>query len=69
MSGSYEIPVRIFVQLSSLEDLDLDKELSESNDTDFEITKDSICKEFDQQLNDLARDLGQSKRTPSIKTE
>ena len=48
VSDSYEISVRIFVQQSSFKHLDHDKELNDSNDTDFEIEKDSIRKGFDQ---------------------
>ena len=71
MPHSAEIPVPVFEQLLCLEDLS-DDERSDSNDPDFEIHEDSVRRGFDQhELNDLARDLGQSKsyKNPSIRTE
>ena len=55
MPHSAEIPVPVFVQLLSLENLDYNEELSGSNDADFEIEDDSVRKGFDQhEINDLA---------------
>ena len=44
---SAEIPVPVFVQLLSIENLDYDEKLSGSNDADFEIEDDSVRKRFD----------------------
>lgn len=64
---STEIPVPVFAQLPSLEDLDPDEELSDNNDADFEIEDDAARKGFDQnELNDLARDLGLSKKASEL---
>ena len=61
--NSAEIPKTVFTQLPSLDDLDSDVELSESHDADLEIEDDSAHKRIDQnELNDLACDLGLSKR-------
>ena len=73
MPLSNEIPVPVVKQLPPLEDLSDIGKRSDSNNADFEIDEDSVCRGFDQhELNDLARDLGLSKksfRKPSIKTE
>ena len=67
MPHSAEIPVPVFVQLFSLENLDYDEELSGSNDADFEIEDDSVRKGFDQhEIHDLARDLGLSKKASEL---
>ena len=53
----YSIPVLVSIQLPSLEDLDYDEELWDSNDAGFEIEDDSARMGFDQyELNDLAWD-------------
>ena len=63
MPHSAEIPVPVFEQLPDLEDLSDDEERSDSNDADFEIHEDSVRRGFGQhELNDLARDLGLSKK-------
>ena len=66
MPHSAEIPVPVFEQLPYL-DVSDDEERSDSNDADFEIHEDSVRRGFDQhELNDLARDLGISKKTSEI---
>ena len=63
MLHSAEIPVPVFEQRPCLKDLSDDEERSDSNDADIEIHEDSVCRGFDQhELNDLARDLGPSKK-------
>ena len=60
-----EIPV--FIHLPSLEDLDHDEELSDSNDADFEIKDDSTHKRFNQhELKDLPQGLGLSKKASKL---
>ena len=60
---SAETLVPIFAQLSSIDDMDPDEELSDSHDADFEIEDDSARKGFDHnELKDLARDLGLSQK-------
>ena len=67
MPHSAEILGPVFEQLPPLEDLSDVKQRSDSNDTDFEIHKDSVCREFDQhKYNDLACDLGLSKKVSEI---
>lgn len=67
MPHSAEIPVPVFKQLPPLEDLRAVEERSDSNDADFEIHEDSVRRGFDQhKLNDLARDLGLSKKASEI---
>ena len=48
VTHSAEIPVSVFAQLPSFDDLDLDEELDDSHDTDFEIEDDSVHKGFNQ---------------------
>ena len=56
-------PVPVFEQLPPLENLSDAEERSDSNDAGFEIYEDSVRRGFDQhELNDLARDLGLSKK-------
>ena len=63
MPHSAEIPVPVFEQLPLLEDPSDVEERSDSNDADFDIHEDSVRRGFDQhELNDLARDLGLSKK-------
>ena len=67
MPHSAEIPVSVFEQLSYLEDLSDVEEHSGSNDADFDIHEDLVCKGFDQhELNDLERDLGLSEKASEI---
>ena len=67
MPHSDEIPVPFFEQLPPREDLSDVEERSDSNDEDFEIDKDSVHREFDQrELNDLARNLGLSKKPSEV---
>ena len=67
MPHSDEIPVPLFEQLPPREDLSDAEERSDSNDEDFEIDKDSVHREFDQrELNDLARNLGLSKKPSEV---
>lgn len=67
MPHSAEIPVPVFEHLPPLEDLIDVEERSDSNDADFDIHEDSVRRGFDQhELNDLARDLGLSKKASEI---
>ncbi|XP_069623312.1 uncharacterized protein [Ranitomeya imitator] len=67
MPHSAEIPVPVFEQLPFLEVLSDVDEHSDSNDAEFEIHKDSVRKGFDQhELNDLARELGLSKKASEL---
>ena len=67
MRHSAEIPVSVFEQLPYLEDLSDDEERSDSNDADFKIHEDSVHRGFGQhEMNDLARDLGPSKKASEI---
>ncbi|XP_050339496.1 sodium- and chloride-dependent GABA transporter 1-like [Bactrocera neohumeralis] len=64
-----EIPVPVFEELplSELQESVCDDDSSDSNDEDFEIEDDSARKGFDQnELNDLARDLGLSKKASEL---
>ncbi|XP_039967827.1 sodium- and chloride-dependent GABA transporter 1-like [Bactrocera tryoni] len=66
---SAEIPVPVFEELplSELQESVCDDDSSDSNDEDFEIEDDSARKGFDQnELNDLARDLGLSKKASEL---
>lgn len=65
MSHSDEIPAPVFKQLPFLEGL---IDFEERNDiNDFEIHEDSVHRGFDQQeLNDLACNLGLSKKASAI---
>ena len=64
---SAEIPVPVFAQLPSPEDVGFDEKLNDSNDAYFGIEQDSVRKGFDQQeLSDVARYLGLSKKTSEI---
>ena len=67
VSHSAEIPEPFFVQLPSLEDLNNDKELNDSNDGDFE-TEDSLAsKVLDQhELNVLEQNLGLYKKVSKL---
>ena len=68
MLHSAEIPVPVvFKQLPHLEDLSDIEEHSDSNGADFDIHKDPVWRGFDQhKLNDLACDLGLSKKASEI---
>ena len=64
---SAEIPVPVFTGLTSEEQECDEVESSDSNYEDFEIEDDSVRKGFDQhELNDLARDLGLSKKASEL---
>ena len=66
---STEIPVLVFVQLPSLEELDDNEEFSDSNDADFEIKDDSAHKWFDQHELIKFGTIKKGFRTPSINTK
>lgn len=66
---SAEIPVPVFKELPSLEiqEYESGEDRSDPYDEDFEIEHDSVRKGFDQhELNDLARDLGLSKKASEL---
>lgn len=66
---SAEIPVPVFNEFHSLEEGEYvyGADESDSNDEDFEIEDDSVRKGFEQQeLNDLVRDLGLSKKASEL---
>ena len=68
MPHSAEIPVPVVEQLPHLEDLSDVEECSDSNDSAMiDIHEDPVRRGFDQhELNDLARDLGLSKKASEI---
>ena len=43
--NSAEIPVPIFAQVPSLEDVSYDEKLSDSNDADFEIEQETVARD------------------------
>ena len=67
MHHSVEIPVPVFEQLPPVEDLIDVKECDDSNNAGFKILEHSVHRGFDQdELNDLAPDLGLSKKASEI---
>lgn len=69
VSHSAEIPVPVFKEVPSFEiqEYECGEDRSDINDEDFEIENNSVRKGFDQhELNDLARDLGLSKKASEL---